>query len=175
MFNAKKELASRRNVFINKKNVNVAVIPNKQTYAARENVKMNIAVTDAAGKPLLAALTVSVVDARFADTANDAFNNPLSTLAPEDADLLMLINSEQDESLSILQQTKSPQALNDTNDHLILKGQVINKKRNLLRLRRFYSHLKGTMPFMKLQKLMPRETFLSRCPITMTVPNSTCR
>ena len=71
LFNVKKEVISERNIYINKKSVNVNIAADKSNYAARENAKLDISVADVNGKPLLAALAVSVVDSRLADTVNN--------------------------------------------------------------------------------------------------------
>src|SRR5690349_525016 len=70
LFNAKKQLVSERSIYINRKDYNINISTDKESYAARENVKMNINITDPAGKPLMAALAVSVIDGRISDTTD---------------------------------------------------------------------------------------------------------
>jgi hypothetical protein len=90
LFNAKKQLVSERNIYVNKKGFNINISTDKENYAARENVKMNIDLTDASGKPLMAALAVSVINNRIADTTNKLYDDALLDYSLAGADLIML-------------------------------------------------------------------------------------
>lgn len=78
LYNDRNELLSERDIYISKQNASLTVTTDKQTYAARENVKLNIAVADASGKPLLSSLTVTVTDKRIADISKAATANAMN-------------------------------------------------------------------------------------------------
>ncbi len=98
-------LLSERKVFINKNNYSIGLQTNKQNFAARDSVRINMAVTDDNGNPIVAALNVSVQDARIqkmsdyletdtlqpaALTLNDWLKRNAKRYSAADIDLLML-------------------------------------------------------------------------------------
>ncbi len=64
LFDGRQHLLSERKVFINKDNYTINLKTNKKNYTARDKVDLSVAVADAAGEPLVAALNVSVQDER---------------------------------------------------------------------------------------------------------------
>jgi len=131
LFNAKKQLVSERNIYISKKDYNLNIGTDKENYTARENVKMNIDLTDAAGKPLMAALAVSVIDSRIADTTDKLFSDPLQNHSFADVDLIMLTKK------GFYKDWMDEHNINatptgDTDDVLTLKGKVVNRKKEPL-------------------------------------------
>jgi hypothetical protein len=91
LFNSKNQLLSERDIFIKKENYHITVNADKDNYGARENVKVDVILTDKNNKPLLAALSFAVTDIRVSDTITDNWNNyTLQDFSAEDADLVML-------------------------------------------------------------------------------------
>ena len=127
LFNGKKEVISERNIYINKKPVNVNIAADKSNYAARENAKLDISVADVNGKPLLAALAVSVVDSRLADTINNLQRDTLSDLSPADADLVMLTQKPEVQGWMSFNNQSGSLTISDTS--LMIGGTVVNKKK----------------------------------------------
>jgi hypothetical protein len=128
LFNGKKEVISERNIYINKKPVNVNIAADKSNYAARENAKLDISVADVNGKPLLAALAVSVVDSRLADTINNLQRDTLSDLSPADADLVMLTQKPEVQGWMSFNNQSGSLTISDTS--LMIGGTVVNKRRS---------------------------------------------
>jgi len=105
LFNSKYELLSQRKIFIQKPQA-ASIITNKQTYAERENVTVNVDIKDAAGNPLIAAINIAVQDNKImtvcdeldADSTlpiaagqfNNWFYKHAATLPAQDVDLFML-------------------------------------------------------------------------------------
>ncbi|HXL57886.1 MAG TPA: hypothetical protein VN958_16605, partial [Chitinophagaceae bacterium] len=114
LFNAKKQLVSQRNIYINKKDVNISINTDKQNYAARENVKMDIDVTDANGKPVMAALAMSVADSRITDTTNNFYNDLPANYSSSDADLIMLTQKGLYMNWMNEHEVTNPSSLNNT-------------------------------------------------------------
>lgn len=131
LFNAKKEVISERNIYVNKNSVNVNIRADKSNYAPRENAKLDVSVTDTNGKPLLAALAVSVVDSRIADTVNSLQLDTLRNLSSSNADLIMLTqNPEVPGWMSTGKEINT--SMNDIEDGLSIKGRVVNKKKEAM-------------------------------------------
>lgn len=62
LFDDKQQLVSRRKIFTGMETVAVSMTPNKEEYMGRSTVKIDIAVNDSSGKPLMALLSVVVTD-----------------------------------------------------------------------------------------------------------------
>jgi len=127
LFNAEKQVISERDIYINKRPVNVNVTPDKTNYSVRENVKLDISVTDANGTPSLAALSVAVVDSRMADTVNNFPVDALKNLSTADADLVMLTQKQELQSRMKINNESDASLMTDT--LLTLKGTVFNKRK----------------------------------------------
>lgn len=128
LFNAKKELVSERNIYLNKKNASITITPDKQNYGPGENVKLDMNVADGNGKPLPATLSISVVDARIADATNHFNSDKLDAVSAEEADLIMLAQkNELQELLSAGKKRNDSTKYNDST--LMIKGKVINRKK----------------------------------------------
>jgi hypothetical protein len=129
LYNTKKQLVSERNIYINKKDFSINVSTDKQNYAARENVKMNIDVTDAAGKPMVAALSIAVADSRIADTINNFLNDSLSNYSFSEADLFMCTQKAMAKDWMNINGEPNISLSPNLYDTLTLKGTVVTKKK----------------------------------------------
>ncbi|HEX5667593.1 MAG TPA: Plug domain-containing protein, partial [Chitinophagaceae bacterium] len=65
LLNEKQEIVSTRQVTIPSADLQVTVAPNKQNYAPRETVNVDVDLKDANGQPLNALLSISVTDDRY--------------------------------------------------------------------------------------------------------------
>jgi hypothetical protein len=91
LFNTKNQLLSERDIFIKKENYHITIHTDKDNYGAREDVKVDVALTDKDNKPLLAALTFAVTDMSVTDTTTDyRANERLQDFSTADAELAML-------------------------------------------------------------------------------------
>jgi TonB-dependent SusC/RagA subfamily outer membrane receptor len=97
LFNTKNQLLSKRDIFIKKENYHISIRTDKDNYRARENVKVDVTITDKNNKPLLAALTFAVTDIGVTDTAiSYEMNDKLKNLSSEEAaDLAMLTHKNE--------------------------------------------------------------------------------
>lgn len=128
LYNNKQELISSRSVYISKPKANIIINTDKKNYAARENVKMDIAVTDNTGKPIVAALTVSVKDNRIADTTNYFFKGDVQSASSSDMDLFMLTKKADDDKWRVTGNNKSSAGKNYLQDSFIVSGHLYNRK-----------------------------------------------
>ncbi len=128
LYNTKKQLVSERNVYINKEDAKVTISIDKQNYAAREYVKLSVTTADNEGKPLLAALSISVIDDRYADSTYNYFKDSIENYSFPDADLDMLIYSNKNLQPNSDTNTKpvTPAILKDP---FIVSGTVYNSKK----------------------------------------------
>ncbi len=129
LFDGKQQLISEREIYINKKDYSINLSMDKENYGARENVKMNINVTDATGKPLVSALSLSVIDSRVADTTYKFQDDPLRNIAASDADLFMLTKSSRYKDWMNRTENTNSIPTSNSDNNLILTGIVINKKK----------------------------------------------
>jgi hypothetical protein len=143
LFNEDKQLVSERDVFINKDNFTLNVTPDKASYTTRDKANLSVEVTGSDGKPLVAALSVSVEDNRVmqmsdkleTDTLqpaglalNDWLTKYKSTLNREEIDLLMLAHAPRFKNMQASAQNAN-QPFIDNNDLLLyLKGRVLDEK-----------------------------------------------
>ena len=96
LFNTKNQLLSERDIFIKKENYQIRVNTDKDNYGARENVKVDVRLTDKNNEPLLAALAIAVTDLRVSDTMPDDFmDDTLKSFSVENADLVMLTHKNE--------------------------------------------------------------------------------
>jgi len=65
LFDANKELKSRRTVFNENYNSTISITADKPEYPSRQKAKLNLNVTDNEGKPVKAVMSVSVTDKRL--------------------------------------------------------------------------------------------------------------
>lgn len=129
LYSSKKELLSRRDIHVPKKNVVVNISTDKPNYSPRNNVKLNIGINDAGGKPLLAALSVSVTDTRVTSFENDFYTDTLAAYTPEEADLILLTKSGGPDVRSV----KSTEGISLGNYELFtIKGTLLNRKKEPL-------------------------------------------
>jgi hypothetical protein len=132
LFNGNKELASVRNVYLDKTDISVTVSTDKQNYEPRENAQINITVTDSKGKPELATLSVSVADSRIADTLNDFYDNPFSKLSSEEIDLMMLTQHQNPEHWLNIYAGKNLSPPKYSEEYLSINGKLVSKKQEPL-------------------------------------------
>lgn len=132
LFNEQQQLLSSRDVYIPSKSYQMQFITDKPFYSARQQVQADISVTDASGKPLLAELSVSITDTRIGDSLNSFNIDPLQTLDPASADLMLLTGANG--ITSTLQQcdTTKPSIPVQANDVLSLSGTVLDTKKQPL-------------------------------------------
>ena len=79
LFDESDKEAAERLVYLNpEKGLKIQIEPDKQTYAPKEEVKLNIKTTDKDGKPVAANLGLSVVDEQLLAFADDKQDNLLS-------------------------------------------------------------------------------------------------
>ncbi|CAN5704879.1 Plug domain-containing protein [soil metagenome] len=128
LYNQGKQLVSRRDVFINKKNVNLAITPIRQIFSTRENVKVDIHVEDVNGKPVIAALSVAAISTNLYDNSSSFSTDPLSVLTPADVDLLMLTEQPLNDKSSSTKPIATNQMINIPDTVLELKGKIVNSK-----------------------------------------------
>jgi hypothetical protein len=77
LMNEKQEIVSTRQVTISNTDLQVTVSPNKQSYAPRETVNVDVDLKDANGQPLNALLSISVTDDRYNPDARAEERNEL--------------------------------------------------------------------------------------------------
>ncbi len=126
LFDSKDKLLSSRFIYIRKENYHLQVSSDKKNYAAREKVKLDLAVTDANNQPEMAVLNLSVTDKNIAD-ADLNFSRPdtLQSLPPGDVDLIMLAQKQRNNPLNY---TVAESWKNDEDTGFIIKGQIVNAK-----------------------------------------------
>ncbi|HVX49035.1 MAG TPA: TonB-dependent receptor plug domain-containing protein, partial [Chitinophagaceae bacterium] len=142
LFDADAHLLSERKVFINKDNYKINIATDKPDYAARDNAGLNFAVTDAAGKPLVASLNVSVQDARLMNMSDEIKSDTIQPIEETQVDDWLKRNknlfSARDIDLLMLAQKPtftnwqfSHTQIEETDSTNLLKnlvGKVVNRK-----------------------------------------------
>ena len=143
LFNANKRLLSERDIFIKKENYNISINTDKENYGAREDVKIDISVTDKNNKPLLATLACAVTDIRVTDTTMDnCMKDTLQSFSTEDADLIMLTKKNEYANWRMADTLNGLKTINDSekmpgeisseekdnNSSFTISGTVLNKK-----------------------------------------------
>jgi TonB-dependent SusC/RagA subfamily outer membrane receptor len=127
LFNTKNQLLSERDIFIKKENYHISVHTDKDNYGARENVKVDVALTDKDNKPLLAALTFTVTDMNVIDTTiSYEVNDKLKNLSSADADLVMLTRKNEYANWRAM---NTPMGLG-TMSHSQPNGETIEEEKN---------------------------------------------
>jgi hypothetical protein len=128
LFNTKKQLLSERDIFIKKENYHISISTDKDNYGARENVKVDVTLTDKNNKPLLATLAFSVTDLRVSDTIPDDFmNDTLESFSVQDADLVML--THKNEYANRRANSTSP-GLKTINTFAKMPGKISSEQKN---------------------------------------------
>ncbi len=132
LFNEQDELASQRDVFIPVPPYVLAINADKDHYGAREKVTLNINLQDGTGKPLTAAMALSVQDIRFADTASLTYFKPAypTGMAPADVDLALLATAPTIKDYLKAAAVSSPVTTNSSGEYFTIKGKVLDKKQN---------------------------------------------
>ncbi len=143
LFDEQQHLLSEREVFINRDNYSIKINPDKPNYGPRENARLNFEVTDANGRPEVAALNIAVQDAQIAKMSDaietdtlvpvtlsfeDWLKRDANKMSPADIDLLMLGHNPQYKNWL---EAKTKIKSNDNSDVtalLYLHGQILNKK-----------------------------------------------
>jgi hypothetical protein len=143
LFNRKYQLLSERDIFIKKENYTISIKPDKDNYGARENVKVDVTLTDENNKPLLATLTFAVTDLRVSDTMiHSCMKDTLECLSAEEADMVMLTRKNKSaflnspDTLTRLEPFNNSEKIygktpsNETyyNSSFTISGTVFNKK-----------------------------------------------
>jgi TonB-dependent Receptor Plug Domain len=139
LFDTQKRNVSKRHVFVEKKDVNLVVSTGKSNFAVREQVKLDIGVTDPEGNPLRAMLSIAVTNDKYvkwpstyADINSYLVDRAVSgidyvdttlaeNIAPEKRDLLMLITDKLYEETSA-----EPSLTGDSG--IVIRGKIMNKK-----------------------------------------------
>jgi hypothetical protein len=139
LFNEQQHLLAERKIFINKDNYQLVIKANKKKYSTRDNVTLNIKVTDTDGEPLKASLDASVQDAWLVQVSDSVELNSLppsdesllnhwltlyrDKYSPADIDLLMMTVK------SLYGNTTINEVRNDDDEKLInLIGKITDKK-----------------------------------------------
>ena len=129
LFNEQGQLLSERNIYIDKNNINITVKTDKENYGARENINMNISLTDNAGKPVSATLSVAANDSRVADSVNNFTKDMFEGFSAKEADLFLLAASEHNlDYWKKIYSLKAESPNTDKLDNLFISGTVFNRK-----------------------------------------------
>ncbi len=121
LYNVNKELLSVRNIYVNQSGVKVTAETDKKNYDARESVKLTIHLIDNNGKPVKAAMAVSVNDSHVADTTNPIHNE-------SETDLQMLTAGIDYNQWKIGQAISMPLAKNKVDEGFLLTGKLFKSK-----------------------------------------------
>jgi len=103
LFDEKQQLVSKRDIYVDKNNLNIVIHPEKDKYDAREKVKLDIAVADSSNRPLLSMFSLAVTSDSligqsglntFRQFANDNIEfpdrDPAQRYTAEQWDMIML-------------------------------------------------------------------------------------
>ncbi|MGN6602774.1 MAG: MG2 domain-containing protein [Ginsengibacter sp.] len=134
LFNNKEQFLSERDIYIKKENFNLSVVTDKENYGPRENVRVNLNLTDKNNNPEIAALTFDVTDLELTDTTINPkmWNDSLSALSAKDVDLVML--TQKSEFNKWKRAGRFSQLISDSSDvdksnyFLTLGGRVVDNK-----------------------------------------------
>lgn len=128
LYNSKRQMISERNVY-KSGNPTVNISSDKENYAAKDNIKLNLTVTDSSGKPQVSALTIAVADKKIADTANNFFDDTMDRLSNKDRDLVMLTSPNSFYvDINKFNMMHSESKTNYLSDTLIASGHVYDGK-----------------------------------------------
>lgn len=125
LFNTSKKLLSERDIYVDRNNMIAKISTDKNVYAARENVQLEISVTDANGKPLPAALSLAVTDERVSDSLNHFFEDPYASYDKELRDMVMIASSNHQPFAGLAAQVEKSA---EHAEALKVGGRVLNKK-----------------------------------------------
>jgi hypothetical protein len=141
LFNNQKENVSKRHVFVERKNVNLEVNTGKTIFAAREQVKLDIAATDLNAMPLRAVFSVAVTDDKYVkwpsvhtSLSPYIFNNQVAAInfadtiqseniAAERRDLRLIIADKLFKEVAI----KTDSLVADSG--IVIHGKILNTKK----------------------------------------------
>jgi hypothetical protein len=143
LFDQNKELKSKRTVFNDSYSSLVNITTDKNEYTSRQKAKLNIDITDNEGKPVKAALSVSVTDRNFADEKNIMHTADLFMLARNGSGLVVdqFINDIEKKDLIAVTLDGNGQFLRNIDinvpnnfywDGLEIKGKIIGKQNDPL-------------------------------------------
>ena len=133
-------LLSERSIYVHDNNVHIRMATDKEIYARREKVSLNLSITDAGQHPIPSLVTISVTNTIFSDPGEqcpftdtdyrkDAIDNlylgRIECLTDDETDLMMLVRDNNYQTLSRI--IHRPNTY-DTDSLLFIKGIVLNKK-----------------------------------------------
>jgi hypothetical protein len=140
LFDKNFKLLSERSVYVHANNINVSIKMDKNIYARRDKVLMNLSATDVTQRAVPSLVAVAVSDSAFSYKLQQcSFSNMPSDLrmvdnlflagnncfSDEEIDLVMLVKSNTYQTLT----TGSVQSNKTDNDSLLyIKGAVLNDK-----------------------------------------------
>jgi len=144
LFDANKELKSKRTVFNENFSSVINIIADKQDYSSRQKAKLNVNVTDNEGKPVKAVFSVSVTDKKLAGEESSIHSADIYMLSRNSSGLLInefITNSEARDLFAVTlggdgQFLKnSPEIKSPDNfywDGLEIKGRIADKQNDPL-------------------------------------------
>jgi hypothetical protein len=144
LFDANKELKSKRTVFNENYNSTINITADKQDYSSRQKAKLNVNVTDNEGKPVKAVFSVSVTDKKLAGDEPSIHSADIYMLSrnssglminefinnSETRDLFAVTLSDDGQFLKNIPEIKSPD--NFYWDGLEIKGRIADKQNDPL-------------------------------------------
>ena len=140
LFDKDFNLLSERSVYVHENNVHIKVATDKNIYARRDKVTLNVSITDAQQVPIPSIVAVSVIDTLFSDPREQctlpamAYNQQAidnmflaryECLTDDERDLMMLVKNN---SYQTFIQTIHQPTAGDTDSLLYIKGTVLNGK-----------------------------------------------
>ena len=140
LFDANKELKSRRTVFNENYNSAIAITTDRPEYSSRQKAKLNLNVTDKEGKPVKAVFSVSVTDKKLTGENTPMHSADIYMLTRNGSGLLInnfITNSETRDLVAVTasfteQSVKNiPEIKTDKDfywDGLEIKGRVAGKQ-----------------------------------------------
>lgn len=133
-------LLSERSIYVHDNSVHTQMATDKDIYARRAKVLLNLSITDAEQQPIPSLVTISVTNTIFSDPGEqcpftdtdyrqDAIDNlflgRIECLTDDERDLMMLVRENNYQTLS---KTNYQPATVDTDSLLYIKGFVFDKK-----------------------------------------------
>ena len=144
LYDANKELKSRRTVFNEHYNAVVSIVSDKQEYPSRQKAKLTIHVTDSEGKPVKAVFSVSITDKKLTGEHPQMHAADIYMLGRNTSSLLvndLITNSKSRDLVAITAGSgeqwirHSPEVKADKDyywDGLEIKGRVADKQNSPL-------------------------------------------
>ena len=139
LYDANKELKSKRTVFNEQYNAAVNITADKQEYGSRQKAKLDINITDNAGKPVKAVFSVAITDKKLTGENLQMHAVDIYMLSRNNTGLMMadlITNSESRDLAAIIADTdvsvrNTPEVKTDQNfywDGLEIKGRIADKQ-----------------------------------------------